>query len=220
MDFRFLVRQGFLLAYGVVLLVYFAVLTLLPPGPARSGFLVFAVYSDTAIVGFFFSAAMMFLEKDQNLLVNWYVLPAGFRYYTCARLVTFSVLSLAISLCLYLPFMGIRHITGFSAGVFASVILNIPVGMMLAAKVKKLLNFLLVSVLVLLPQMLPLLDYFGVYRHRGFRLLPGYGVLLLLGGGQDPIAGGIGSWYVIPTLVCSALFTWCCGRYLDRKLRK
>ena len=216
-DALFLIKQGFLVAYAIVILAYVAVLSALPPSIFRTGFLIFAVYSDTAIIGFYFSAAMMFLEKDQHLLVNWSIMPVGWRHYVVSKLLTFSILSIVISLCLYLPFIRVVRLPQFCLGVFLSVLLNIPLGIILASNMKKLLNFLLLSVTVLFPQIFPLIDFYGLYNSMICRLLPGYGILLLLGNGQEAFTGGISLWYLVSSVVVSAALVFFSIRYLSRR---
>ena len=211
-DMLFLYRQGFFAAYAIIVTAYIGFFSILPNSVFRSAAVIFSVYSDTAIIGFFFSAGMVFLEKDQKLLSAWNVLPVSGYHYLAGKILSFSLISILISLVLYIPYLGIRMIPQFSLGVLISVLIYIPMGLLIAMKMNKLLNFLLISALILMPALFPLLDYFNIV-HTGFgKLLPGYGILMLLGSALPQGYSFFNPVHLISPCICAGLFIAARGR--------
>lgn len=86
-------RYGIYAAYAFVIAFYFAALTwggdVLP-----AGFVAFVIYSDPAVLGFFFLGALMMLEKSEGVRLALSVTPVSAWQYFLAKSVPLTLLGL------------------------------------------------------------------------------------------------------------------------------
>ncbi len=187
-DLVFQYRHGFYAAYLVVTVFYIVLLRLLPPQPGA----VLApalLFTDPAVLGFFFVGGLVLFERKQNLLEGFLVTPLRPGEYLFAKALSLSLISLGTSLAIIwlgvkAPFNPLLLLTGvgLTAPFFTLV------GVTLAVRSRTLNGFILISFLTAPLFAIPLAEYFGLFTHPLLYLVPGRGGMLLLAGSLQGIA--------------------------------
>ncbi|QNO13949.1 hypothetical protein HYG86_03775 [Alkalicella caledoniensis] len=91
-DIKFQFRHGFYIAYLVASIVYVAILRLLPLEP-RNFILPIILFTDPAVLGFFFISGIFFLERDQNILENLFVTPYSIKNYILNKVISLGLIT-------------------------------------------------------------------------------------------------------------------------------
>ncbi|MDO9536473.1 MAG: ABC transporter permease [Bacillota bacterium] len=181
-DMLFQYRHGFYAVYFLITVFYIVLLRLLPPEPGT--FLApVLLFTDPAVLGFFFVGGLVLFERKQNLLEGFLVTPLRPGEYLLAKALSLSLISLGTSLAIAwlgvrVPFNPLLLLTGVSltAPIFTLV------GFTLAVRSRTLNSFILVSFLLTPVFVFPLAEYFGLFTHPLLYLAPGRGGMLLLVG--------------------------------------
>lgn len=181
-DVKFQFRHGFYYVYIIVTLSYIAFLNLLPPG-LRSPAAVLVVFTDPCVLGFFFIGGIVLFEKGQGVFQNLFVTPFRLHDYLVSKTLSLSLLSISSAYAILLFTFGFNFNPFLLfIGVTLSSILFTLIGLTLAVRVNTLNQYLIASILYVLPLMLPLLDFLGLVHSPLFYLLPAKPSLILIGG--------------------------------------
>ena len=209
-------RQGFYLAAAFVITLW-AVVFFYLPGGAVELFLPFVIFFDLSIFGFYFMAGLLFLEKVDGVLEALVVSPLRNWEYLVAKSATLALLAVLVSVAVVLIAHGpALNWLLFLPGVAFNSWLLVLVGFMLAARFDAVNEFLIPSILYMVPSQLPALWYFGIWDHWLLYVVPTMPSMLLLAGGFRPIA----PWQIVYALIylpaiCGAV-TWWARRSFDR----
>lgn len=190
LDVRLQHRHGFYYAAAFITLVWIVLLRQLPTEALPVAVPVI-IFTDLSMVGYYFLAGTVFMEKEQRTLAALVVSPMRFGDYLAAKLATLTALAVVISLVITVATYGF----GFNAllltvGTVLAALMLLLVGFISAAPFDSISTYLMPSQLYLLPLALPLIDYFGWWQSPLFSLIPTQGSLLLLRGAFEPIAAG------------------------------
>ena len=193
LDARLQLRYGIYYAYAVVVAFYVALLVWLAPflPPRVAGLIIF---SDPAVLGFFFLGALMMLEKAEAARVALAMTPVSAADYVLSKTLTLT----AIAVMAVGVIAGAAHESANWPILIAATVLTsiqfIGIGIPIALKFRTVTAYLIGSAALLLPVVLP----------AGLALLdpmPGWAIvipaasqlrLILIGTGvADAGAGGI-----------------------------
>lgn len=186
-DLRFQARYGFYLLYGFLTLLYAALLFSLPPS-WREKAAAILIFSDPAAMGLFFMGAIVLLEKSQQVPSFFSVSPLREYEYVCSKVLSLSVIAMltamvlaAAAKCKSLPLVLI--------GTFLSNLLFALAGIIVAAKITSLNQFILatlpVEVLAFMPAILHLFGVTPVF----FRIYPTNFCMDLIAGRAFSVTG-------------------------------
>ncbi len=100
-DVRFQFKQGFYLVYIILTLFYMIILGKLP-AEWKSVIVPLVLYSDPAMVGFFFIGALVMLEKVQGVTQYVVVTPLRSLEYLLAKALSLTLLALAATILITL----------------------------------------------------------------------------------------------------------------------
>lgn len=179
-DLQFQFRHGFYYAYLLICTLYIIFLRMVPLD-ARALITRVLIFSDPAILGFFFIGGIVLLEKGQNILENLFVTPLRIREYFIAKTISLTILAVIASLLIIIVTLGLSfNPFPLLLGIILGSIFFILLGIVLASRVKTVNGYLLSSPLLLTGYFLPLLKLLNIYDHPLFYLSPGKGVLILL----------------------------------------
>jgi fluoroquinolone transport system permease protein len=209
-------RQGIYYAAIFVILVWSAILFAVPDG-AIQPLLISVLYLDLSIFGFFFMAALFYLEKGDRVLDGLVVTPMRSQDYLLVKAGTLTVVSIltgaAVSLIVYGP--------GLNWGWYAlSVALMAGpasfLGFALATRYGGISDFLVSSILYVFLLQIPLVSYFGMVDFFGLYLIPSGPSMILLAAAFHPMP----AWQIGFALIYGALVNliafWLARRAFER----
>ncbi len=198
-DFRLQWRYRIIAAYMVVIALYATIIItaneILPEWA-----IAIAIYSDPAVLGFFFLGGLMMLEKGENVRTALAVSAISPAQYLAAKSISLTIIALGavvvLALCARLP------LTAFPLLLFATTttsIMFICIGAVVALKFNTINGYLIGSVPIVTPLIAPaalnLIDPLPLYA---FALPPAAQLKLLLAG------FGVGSTSGATLTVCVA----------------
>lgn len=160
-------RSGLYIAYAVMTAFFLLVLVLLPATLRASGFELI-VLLDPGFMGFFFAGGLVLLERDQGVLPVILTHGTGFRTYWCAKAV--AILALAATVVALLTI--VAHATGLvvvnlagvlflAAGLLFSIPAFLSLGIALAGRYRRVMDYFIYASLAMLPFMFPLVEITG-----------------------------------------------------------
>jgi fluoroquinolone transport system permease protein len=143
--------------------------------------LVSILFLDLSIFGFFFMAALYYLEKGDRVLEGLVVTPLRVVEYLTAKIGVLTALSVLVGAVVTLVVYGFAINWGWY--VLAVVGMSVPIsllGFVLAARYNGINEFLVPGVFFLLVMQLPLLGYLGIWDNPLLYLIPSQPGMLLL----------------------------------------
>ncbi|HZG60175.1 MAG TPA: hypothetical protein VEY68_06845 [Anoxybacillus sp.] len=214
-DVRFQFRHGFYYAYLFVSIVYIVLLRLVGEG-MREKLAVLVVFSDPAMLGFFFIGGIILLEKAQGVFSALFVTPIRIAEYVWGKVCSLTALSLLTSFFILLTTVGVdMHVLPILIGVTFTSVLATLLGIGLAVRVKTVNQFLVSSVLFVPIFFTPVMEWVGGKSFM-YYLFPGKASLLFLEGGFAPI-----TWnetiYALCMLLCTCIAAY---HFAVRSLKK
>ena len=177
-------RQGFFYAALFVIAMWSITLSQLPT-VAAGWLLPFVLFIDVSIFGFFFMGGMLYLEKDDGVLEALVATPLRTNDYLLTKVISLTLLSIVVS-------AAIMAIATFLIGglpvnwlmLLLGVTLNswflTMAGFILAVRFDSISDYILASVLFMIPFQIPLLDFFGVWENPLIYLIPTQPTMLLI----------------------------------------
>ncbi|MBI3957656.1 MAG: hypothetical protein HY328_02515 [Chloroflexi bacterium] len=173
-------RQNIFYAALFVALLWSAVLYQLPD-TAIVPLLVSVLFLDLSIFGFFFMAALFYLEKGDRVLEGLVVTPLRVVEYLTAKIGVLTALSVVVGAVVTLVAYGLGIHWGWYA--LAVVGMSAPIsllGFVLAARYNGINEFLVPGVFFLVVMQLPLLGYLGIWDNPLLYLVPSQPGMILL----------------------------------------
>ena len=200
-------RYGFFYAGAFVTVVWVALLLPLPDTLLDLA-VPLIVFTDLAVVGFYFIAGMVLFEKGEATLFALVPTPLRFREYLASKLLTLTALAMVMSLMVAVA--GYRsefNPVSFLLGVVLASLISVLTGFVTVAPFDSISSYLVPSSLVLTPLGLPVFHFLGLWESPIFYLFPTQGALLLLGGAFVPALPT--GWHMAYALIYG--FLWIAG---------
>jgi fluoroquinolone transport system permease protein len=195
LDLLLQLRYGFYYAAAFVALLWVALLYPLPVSLLDLA-APFVVFTDLAVVGYYFIGGMVLFEKGEATLSALIITPLRFREYLASKLVTLTGLAVVLALVVAAASGGFGFDTGLLVlGVVLTSLVTLLVGFIIVAPFDSVSAYLIPSQLPMVFMALPLIHFFGVWESPIFYLVPTQGSLLLLGGAFDP--GSLAAWQLL-----------------------
>jgi len=181
-DIRFELRHGIYTVYGVVCGMYVLLLLSLSQS-LRMVITPLLIFSDPAVLGFFFMGGIVLLERKQDVLSSLFVTPVSPAQYVLSKALSLALLSLVAALLIALPFFVFNfHLLPFILGVFFTSILVGLISIPFAVNAESLNEYFLSSGLFMVIFMPPLIEYFLQSGNKLFLLFPTQASILLIRG--------------------------------------
>ncbi len=216
LDLRLQLRYGFDYAAAFSALVWIAALGLLPDETLDVA-VPFIIFTDLAVVGFYFIAGSVLFEKGERTLYAMVVSPLRFWEYLTSKLGTLTVLAIAVSLVVTAARYGLGfNLPLLALGVTLTSAMLLLVGFISVARFDTISEYLIPSQVYLLPFALPLLDFFGWWHSPILYLIPTQGSLLLLRGAFVPIEAWQVAYAIVYQVVWVLILYRVAGRAFDR----
>ncbi len=183
-DVRLQLRYGFYTVYTVLTVFYIiAFVGVGLPKSLTERALVFIVLSDPAVLGFYFIAALVLIEKREGVLDALVVSPLGVRGYLVSKVTSLTLLAVIVATILTL----VVHPAGvnFSLLALGVALTSIPfvlIGFVSVARFDSINDYFLSALLYGVVLYAPLLSFFGLFDTPVFYLLPVRPALILIDG--------------------------------------
>lgn len=154
-DFRMQRSYGIIAAYSFVIFGY-AILLLLGRDNIPSWIVAMIVYTDPSVLGFFFLGGLMMLEKSENVRIALAMTPVSSRDYLLSKFFTLTSLALiAVTVLAVLTHASV-NIFLLVATVIPTSLFFISLGALIARRAKTVTAYLIGSLPILLPIVLPM----------------------------------------------------------------
>lgn len=207
-DIKFQFRHGFYYAYLLLSIIYIIAFRLMPLAAGKYAATVI-IFSDPAVMGFFFIGGIVLLEKGQNIYQSLFVTPLRVHEYLIAKIVSLTLLATVTSVAIILLSFGeIHNPLVFLIGVMLTSMFFTLIGFTLAVRCKNINQYIIIAPIYTIIFVLPMLEYFGLAKSWLFNLLPAKPSLLLI---QTVF-------YEVPPLDIAfgiaALLVWCAISYI------
>lgn len=158
-----LVRNKLLQVSLTVTVLYMALFQLLKLLGNTELFAILLTLNDPALIGMLFVAVTIIFERESGSLQAVMVSPASIHAYLCAKLASLSLLGTACGWAMAMALVGfhIHHIGFLAACLFIAWLFGC-LGIILVARRKRFVDFMLPMAGTLALMCLPLLDWFGI----------------------------------------------------------
>ncbi|MFO7584798.1 MAG: hypothetical protein R6W69_08715 [Anaerolineales bacterium] len=181
-DVRFQFKYGFYLLYLFFALFYIGLLAALPQD-WRQKAAVLMVFSDPAAMGLFFMGAIVLYEKSERVLDSLAVSPIKVQHYVYSKLLSLALISTAVALAIG-AFGGIlARPLYFLAGALIGSLLFSALGLIIAARIHTLNEFIIFTVPIQIFINIPALVYLFGWQPVWLLLHPGVCMIELFNAG-------------------------------------
>jgi len=174
-------RQRFLHAAVFSGLIWLAVLLPLTPAlrPIAEPYI---LLGDICVIGFYFVAGTVFLEKQDGTIGAVTVTPLRFREYLAAKLTALATISLVVGVVVVTIADGFGYrLLPLAVGVVLGTLLMLLVGFTTSLPFASIGDWFLAATVPLAVMSLPVLYYSGLWTNPLLYLIPTQGPLLLFG---------------------------------------
>ncbi|QTL97453.1 hypothetical protein GM661_05380 [Iocasia frigidifontis] len=176
------IKYGFYGVYVVLILFYIFILKFL--SIKLSTFLLpLIIFSDPALLGFYFIGGLILLEKDENTLDYLLVTPLRIREYLISKMVSLTVLALLASVIIVIFSYGtIFNCLLLLSGIVLTSFFYVLIGFVAVARFNTVNDYIFSSVLYMILLNYPLFEYLGLYKSYLSYFSPAKASLLLIVG--------------------------------------
>ncbi len=185
-DIKFQYKYGFYFLYLVFSVFYITLLYALPVA-WREKAAILMIFSDPAAMGLFFMGAIVLFEKGERVLDSIAVSPAKPYEYMLSKLVSIGVISTVVALVIGFSGGVIANHFYFIAGVFLCSCLFSSVGIILAAKITTLNQFILATIPAQVLINIPAIAYLFGWKPFPLLLHPGVCMIELCENGTNAL---------------------------------
>jgi len=179
-DLKLQFRHKFYHVYAIITVMYIILLRYLPL-EIKDALLPVLIFTDPAMLGFFFVAALVLYEKDAGSLQAIGASPLRPREYLLSKAISLAILSVLASTVLALGTQGFSvQWPLLIGGVSLTGMSYVTIGFIVTVKHRTFNTFLLESVLVTMVLSIPVLGVFNLVHTPLFYLLPAQPAILLI----------------------------------------
>lgn len=187
-DIKFQLKYGFYFVYLVFTCFYIVLINLFPK-QWREMAAIIMIFSDPAAMGLFFMGAIILLEKSQRVLNSIAVSPVKVWEYILSKVISLGFIATLVGLLLAIA-AGENNINDFILivlGTFLGSVIFTLLGLIVAANINSLNQFLIATVPFELIIFLPPMLYLYGYHNLILRLHPGSIIIQLLLGKSESL---------------------------------
>ena len=219
-QFVLLQKNSIITISFAVTLIYGLVLYFLNSSEGLDLVLVSLVLNDPSVIGYFFIALAIFIERKHMILPAIFVSPVNLHHFILSKTLSLSIIGLLCSLGLAISVKGFDFaILPYTIGTFGICVMSALLGLIMLTYSDDFLNFAMLSIPVFLAFVnVPLLNYLQAVDLGWFvRIFPIQGGLELIDDSLTPgLENGVYPW--ISLLVWIPLFYVLAYRTFSRKI--
>ncbi|MPM25738.1 hypothetical protein SDC9_72238 [bioreactor metagenome] len=188
-DIHFQYKYGFYFLYLVFTLIYIGLLYALPPA-WREMAAVLMIFSDPAAMGLYFMGAIVLFEKSERALNSIAISPVKPFEYVLSKLVSIAIISAAVALVIGLGGKIQFNPLYFFVGAFFGSCLFSAVGLMIAANIGSLNQFIVATIPAEILINIPAVAWLFGWRPPLMILHPGAAIIELCQNGEYALPAG------------------------------
>ncbi|HLV08848.1 MAG TPA: hypothetical protein VKY40_01450 [Halanaerobiales bacterium] len=181
-DIKYQFRHGFYYAYLVISILYILLLFNIPV-ELRSAAAGLIIFSDPAMLGFFFVGALILLERGENIFEGLFSTPLKPGEYMSARVLSLTLLALLVGfvIVIVVPGLTVNYIL-LLWGIVLTAVLFTLLGIVLVVRVKTVNQYIIYSIIYSVIFLVPVLEYLNIYNSVFYYLWPTKASLVLFTG--------------------------------------
>jgi fluoroquinolone transport system permease protein len=179
------------------------------------------VYNDPSLIGLLFFGLAVILEKNQEVLPAFLVTPMSIHHYLLSRTIALTIIGWLCALGMTIAALGFSfNFLHFSVGVIGVCFIFSLAGVFLISYTSEFLNYMLLSIPVMMLLSLPLLNYYNLTDIAWFQLVPTQGATdLLISSYEVPLAIGDLLWAYVSTVVWIGVLYWGAFKVFSKSVR-
>jgi fluoroquinolone transport system permease protein len=189
-DIRFQYQYGFYFLYLIFTVFYISLIFLLPTA-WREKAAVLMVFSDPAAMGLYFMGTILLFEKSERVLESIAVSPVKPDEYVLAKLISIAVISTVVGLLVGISGGVVSNPFVFVGGVFLGSCLFSVIGLIVAANITTLNQFIIATIPAELLINLPAIAYLFGWKTHWLIFHPGVCIIELCQNGPDILPAGV-----------------------------
>jgi len=179
-DIRYQFRNGFYYVYLFVSIIYIAILFKLP-NEIQGIVTAMVIFSDPAMLGFFFIGAIILLEKEENIFEALFITPLRVKEFIGARIFSLTAISLLTSFLIAIVVRGFafNYILLFISLCLTAIFFTLQ-GLTIAVVTKTVNEYLIYSIIYSFILVIPIFELLNIYKNILFYLWPTRASIVLI----------------------------------------
>jgi len=216
-DMIFQAKQGFLIVYLAVAIIYIIILSQLP-----DSILTYAVpiiiFTDPSILGLIFIGGILMLEKEQGITNSLAVTPLRFYEYIVSKIISLGMLSLIIGLVISLASYSahVNYLIVVAVILLVSMFFTL-LGYIIAESCSSVNQFILKAVPFITLFIIPCFSLIGFKWSEVFYIIPSVSALKLMIGAYVGISPLLALGIILYLIFCNIILTKIAKRTYDKK---
>lgn len=168
------------------------------------------VYNDPSLIGLLFFGLAVILEKNQQVLPAFLVTPMSVHHYLLSRTIALTIIGWLCALGMVIAALGFSfNWLHFSVGVIGICFIFSLAGVFLISYTSEFLNYMLLSIPVMMVLSLPLLNYYNLTDIAWFQIVPTQGATdLLISSYEMPLTTGDLLWAYTSSILWIGVLYW------------
>lgn len=181
-DIKFQLKQGFYLVYTCLTILYLLILYFIPEGVIKTYAVPLTIFTDPAIIGYFFIGSIVMLEKQQGIIDALAVTPLDPKEYLISKAISLSIIGLISSLLIATLAGGRVNWLYAVAGILLNSLLYTLFGFIAAGGAKSVNSYFLRAIPMMLIVIFPCFTLIDFPFSWLFRIFPSVaGLELMIG---------------------------------------
>ena len=182
-DIKFQFKYGFYFVYLIFTIVYISLIYVFPQS-WRERAAVIMIFSDPAAMGLFFMGAIVLLEKSERVLSSIAVSPVKIGEYILSKVISLMLISAIVGIILALS-ANINNLFAVVIGISLGSAFFTLLGLIVAANISSLNQFLTATVPIEIISFLPPIFYLFGYDNIFMLIHPGCIIIRLISGNSE-----------------------------------
>lgn len=211
-DIRFQFKYGFYFLYLVFTILYISLLTVLPV-TWRAQAATLMIFTDPAAMGLYFMGAIILFEKSESVLNSIAISPVRSLEYVVSKLISLALISTIVGLLIGFGSGNVPNPIILALGVFLGSCLFSSAGLIVAANIVSLNEFIVATIPVELVINVPALAWLFGWKPGWLILHPGVCIIEIIQNGEKALPA------MFILLVWTILFALLARRVVDKSLR-
>lgn len=189
-DVRFQFKYGFYFIYTVFSVLYICLLFILPSAWRKTA-AILMIFTDPAAMGLYFMGAIVLFEKSERVLDSLAISPVKSTEYVLSKLLSLAVISTLVAMVIGFSVGIVTNVVWFVFAVFFCSCLFSSIGLIIAAKISTLNQFIIATIPAEVLISIPAAVYLFGYKRNWLLFHPGVCMIELCSEGRYKLTAAI-----------------------------